>query len=314
MSTTKLRTFLAVARQGSFSAGARALGLSQPTVTTQILALERDYNVELFHRRGRRIELTVVGRQLLPIAQQLGVLELEAFNLLRDCGKFNRGQLKIGAVGPFHVIEMVDAYRHQYPQIDLSIKVGNSATVLAELKNYVTDVGVLAGLHDDPAFSSQLYARHPVVLFANIDHPLARFDEIPLQALQGQPLLHRERGSTTRLALEKTLHEHEVTPRVVMEIGSREALREAVIRGIGVGVVSQAEFIADPRLKAIRFCADPVYTETYLYCLAERRNSQVIGSFLQLVTRRSGTPEMVEPQSRGDGLDTLHAQPPTPTT
>ena len=286
MSTTKLRTFLAVARQGSFSAGARALGLSQPTVTTQIQALERDYNVELFHRRGRRIELTVVGRQLLPIAQQLGMLELEAFNLLRDSGKLNRGQLKIGAVGPFHVIEMVDAYRHQYPQIDLSIKVGNSATVLAELEHYVTDVGVLAGLHQDPAFCAQLYARHPVVLFANVDHPLARFDELPLQALQGQPLLHRESGSTTRLALEKALIEQDVTPRVVMEIGSREALREAVIRGIGVGAVSEAEFIADARIRTIRLQGDPVHTETYLYCLAERRNSQVISSFLDLVSTR----------------------------
>ncbi|MEG1042261.1 MAG: LysR substrate-binding domain-containing protein [Pseudomonas sp.] len=290
MSTTKLRTFLAVARQGSFSAGARALGLSQPTVTTQVQALERDYNVELFHRRGRRIELTAVGRQLLPIAQHLSTLELEAFNLLRDSGKLNRGQLKVGAVGPFHVIEMVDAYRLRYPQIDLSIKVGNSASVLADLENYVTDVGVLAGLHEDPAFSAQLYARHPVVLFAHIEHPLAQFEQIPLTALQGQPLLHRESGSTTRLALEKALLEHEVTPRMVMEIGSREALREAVIRGIGVGAVSEAEFIADPQIRTIRLQGDPVCTETYLYCLAERQNSQVIGSFLALVTQSRGKP------------------------
>ncbi|MDE1167919.1 MAG: LysR substrate-binding domain-containing protein [Pseudomonas sp.] len=279
MSTTKLRTFLAVARHGSFSAGARALGISQPTATTQIQVLERDYNVELFHRRGRRLELSAAGRQLLPIAQQLGVLELEAFNLLRDCGKLNRGQLKIGAVGPFHVIEMVDAYRSAYPQIDISIRIGNSATVLADLANYVTDVGVLAGLHDDPAFCTHLYASHPVILFVNVDHPLARFDEVPLQALQGQPLLSRETGSTTRLALDKALAEHDVTPRRVMEIGSREALREAVIRGIGLGAVSQAEFIPDPHLKAIRLAGDPVTTHTYLYYLAERGTSQIIASF-----------------------------------
>ena len=76
MSTTKLRTFLAVARQGSFSAGARALGLSQPTVTTQIQALERDYNVELFHRRGRRIELTVVGRPQGRLEQPLALCRI----------------------------------------------------------------------------------------------------------------------------------------------------------------------------------------------------------------------------------------------
>lgn len=285
MSTARLRTFLAVARHASFSAGARAIGLSQPTATTQIQGLEREFNVELFHRRGRRIELTAVGRALLPIAQQMSTLEAEATNLLRDSGQLNRGQLKVGAVGPFHVIEMVDLYRRDYPQIDVSIRIGNSASVLADLENYVTDVGVLAGLHDDPAFVAELYARHPVILFAHVGHPFARHDEVRLQALQGQPLLRREQGSTTRLALERELEKADVTPRIAMEIGSREALREAVIRGIGIGVVSEAEYIADPRLKIIRIAGDPVCTETYLYCLAERRSSQVIASFLGCLAR-----------------------------
>lgn len=285
MSTARLRTFLAVARHASFSAGARAIGLSQPTATTQIQGLEREFNVELFHRRGRRIELTAVGRALLPIAQQMSMLESEATNLLRDSGQLNRGQLKVGAVGPFHVIEMVDLYRRDYPQIDVSIRIGNSASVLADLENYVTDVGVLAGLHDDPAFVAQLYARHPVILFAHLDHPFARHDEVRLQALQGQPLLRREQGSTTRVALEQELDKADVTPRIAMEIGSREALREAAIRGIGIGVVSEAEYIADPRLKVIRISGDPVCTETYLYFLAERRSSQVIASFLRTLAR-----------------------------
>ncbi|MDH0300969.1 MULTISPECIES: LysR substrate-binding domain-containing protein [unclassified Pseudomonas] len=279
MSSARLRTFLAVARHASFSAGARAIGLSQPTATNQIQGLEREFNIELFHRRGRRIELTAVGRALLPIAQQMSMLESEAANLLRDSGKLNRGQLKIGAVGPFHVIEMVDRYRQAYPQIDVSIRVGNSASVLADLQSYVTDIGVLAGLHDDPAFVCERYARHPVILFARLDHPFARHDVVPLQALQGQPLLRREQGSTTRLALERALESAQVTPRIAMEIGSREALREAAIRGIGIGAVSEAEYIADPRLKVVRIEHDPVFTETFIYYLAERRGSQVIASF-----------------------------------
>lgn len=129
----------------------------------------------------------------------------------------------------------------------------------------MSDVGVLAGLHDDPAFVAELYAQHPIILFAHVDHPFARYDEVPLQAMQGQPLLRREQGSTTRLALERALETADISPRIAMEIGSREALREAVIRGIGIGVVSEAEYIADPRLKAIRIVGDPVLTETYLY-------------------------------------------------
>ncbi|BBH45786.1 LysR substrate-binding domain-containing protein [Pseudomonas sp. KU43P] len=279
MSTARLRTFLAVARHASFSAGARAIGLSQPTATNQIQGLEREFNVELFHRRGRRIELTDVGRALLPIAQQLSMLETEASGLLKDSGKLNRGHLKIGAVGPFHVIEMVDHYCRKYPQIEVSIRIGNSASVLEDLENYVIDIGVLAGLHDDPNFVAHRYARHPVVLFAHVEHPLARHDAVPLQALQGQRLLRRESGSTTRLALERALERAQVSPKVAMEIGSREALREAAIRGIGIGAVSEAEYIADPRLKMIRIAGDPVHTETYLYHLVERSNNQIVKSF-----------------------------------
>ncbi|MCY1279784.1 HTH-type transcriptional activator CmpR [compost metagenome] len=279
MSSAKLRAFLAVARHGSFSAGARALGLSQPTLTTQVQSLERQHQVELFHRRGRRIELSDVGRQLLPIAQRLAALELEAHNLLRDSGRLDSGQLKLGAVGPFHVIEMVDSYRQRHPRIEVSIRVGNSAEVLADLEQYVTDIAVLAGRHDDPGLCAVRYARHAIILFANREHPLATRGSIALEELEGQPLLQREPGSTTRAALERALAEAGVTPRLAMEIGSREALREAVVRGIGLGAVSEAEFIPDPHIQSIRIAGDPVHTETYLYCLAERRNSRLISSF-----------------------------------
>lgn len=281
MSVARLRAFLAVARHGSFSAGARALGLAQPTVTTQVQALEKQHEVELFHRRGRGAQLTQVGMALLPVAQQLGALELDAFNLLHDAGKLNTGKLRIGAVGPFHVIEMVDAYHRLYPGVELSIRVGNSAEVLADLENYVTDIAVLAGARDEPGLSSEHYASHAVILFAPVTHPLARFDSVPLSALQDAPLLQREAGSTTRAALETALEQAGVRPRPVMEIGSREALREAVARGLGLGTVSEAEFIPDARFRAIRIEGDPVRTETYLYCLQERRESRLLSSFFE---------------------------------
>jgi aminoethylphosphonate catabolism LysR family transcriptional regulator len=288
MSTARIRAFLAVARHGSFSAGARALGLSQPTLTTQVQQLERQYNVELFHRKGRRIELSDVGQQLLPIAQRMALLELEANNLLHDSGRLDSGQLKPGAVGPFHVIEMVDHYRQRYPRIDVSIRVGNSAQVLADLEQYATDIAVLAGRQDDPSLAAVHYARHAIILFTNLNHPFAERESVRLEELEGQPLLQRETGSTTRLALERALADAGVTPRKAMEIGSREALREAVVRGIGIGAVSEAEFIADPRLRAIRIEGEPVHTETYLYCLAERRSSRLISSFFDIAQGERG--------------------------
>lgn len=282
MSTARLRAFLAVAQHGSFSAAARALGLSQPTLTTQVQGLEQQYRVELFHRRGRRIELSEVGLRLLPIVRQMSSLETEAYSLLHDCGELNSGHLKLGAVGPFHVTEMVDAYRRRYPRVEVSIRIGNSVEVFEDLENYVVDIGVLARFHDAPGFSAMRYARHAIILFVHHEHPFAQRSSVHIEELQDQRMLQREQGSSTRRVLEAAMAEAGVRTVTAMEIGSREALREAVARGIGIGAVSEAEFIPDPRIRPVRIEGDPASTETYLYCLQERRESLLLKSFLDV--------------------------------
>lgn len=286
MTPSQLRAFLAVARHRGFSAAARALGVSQPTLTTQVQSLEREHNVELFFRRGRRVDLSETAQRLLPIAQNIAELELDALNLLVNSGALHVGHLRIGAVGPFHVIEMVDAYRERYPKVELSIKLGNSAQSLADLENYVTDVAVLASFTDDARFHALPYADHAVVLFAHRSHPFFKRASVALAELDQQPMLMREQGSTTRLALEQAMQAAGVSPRVVMEIGSREALREAVARGLGLGAVSEAEFIPDERFRMVRIEGNPVSTHTYVYCLAERREGRLVGSFMKIAQRR----------------------------
>ncbi len=289
MSTARYRAFAAVAHHGSLSAAARALDLSQPTISNQISTLERQSRIELFHRRGYRMTLTGAGSKLLAIAQKLLALESEAEYLLRDSGQLHQGELKIGAVGPFHVIEMVAAYRSRHPGMQLSIRMGNSQQVLADLERYDTDVAVLAGLYERPELHAREYARHAIILFVHAEHAFAKTfstghtsaNSVPITALHGQPLLLRESGSTTRLALEATLKAAQVTPRTDLQIGSREAIREAVARGLGIGAVSEAEYVADPRFRVLRIEGDPAHTSTYVYCLSERRESLLVGSFLR---------------------------------
>lgn len=283
MSTARYRAFISVAQQGSLSAAARSLGVSQPTVSSQIATLERQSQIELFHRQGYRMTLTSAGHKLMALAQKLLALESETEFFLRDSGQLNQGELKIGAVGPFHVIEMVASYRARHPQLQLSIRMGNSQQVLQDLENYTTDVSVLAGLYDRPELLAREYARHAIILFAHVDHPLARREQIEIHELRGQPLLLREQGSTTRSALEKVLQEAGIKPRTSLEIGSREAIREAVARGLGVGTVSEAEFIADPRFRPIRIAGDPARTTTYVYCMKERSESLLVRSFLNAI-------------------------------
>ena len=287
MSTARYRAFIAVAQQGSLSAAARSLGLSQPTISSQIATLERQSQIELFHRQGYRMSLTSAGHKLMTLAQKLLALESEAEFFLRDSGKLHQGELKIGAVGPFHVIEMVAAYRALHPGMQLSIRMGNSQQVLHDLENYSTDVAVLAGLYERPELVAREYARHSIILFAHVDHPLAQREQIDIAALHNQPLLLRERGSTTRAAMEKALAAASVKPQLNLEIGSREAIREAVARGLGIGAVSEAEFIPDARFRPIRIAGDPASTTTYVYCMKERSDSLLVRSFWDALEDRN---------------------------
>jgi LysR family transcriptional regulator, low CO2-responsive transcriptional regulator len=285
MTLTQIRSFIAVAQHGGFTAAARALSTSQTTITSQIQALENEHGVELFHRRGRRVELSAVGLEFLPLARRISGYESDAISLLHDSAVLQRGTLKIGAVGPFHVTEMIEAWHALHPRMHLSLTLGNSEEVLRDLEQYSCDVGVVARAFEDERYYTQPYATFPVIAFVQAGHPHARRSSITLKELASEALLMREPGSTTRRALEDALHEAGLSARVAMEIGSREALREAVARGLGIGTVSQAEYVPDNRLCPLRIEGDPVVTHIHVCCLRERRESRLVSSFFAAVER-----------------------------
>ncbi|WP_322014323.1 LysR substrate-binding domain-containing protein [Paraburkholderia sp. J12] len=285
MTLTQIRSFIAVAQHGGFTAAARALSTSQTTITSQIQALEHEHGVELFHRRGRRVELSTVGLEFLPLARRISGYESDAISLLHDSGRLQRGTLKIGAVGPFHVTEMIEAWHALHPRMHLSLTLGNSEEVLRDLDQYACDVGVVARAFEDERYETQSYATFPVIAFVNRAHRYAGRASITLKELADEPLLMREPGSTTRRALEESLHDAGLAARIAMEIGSREALREAVARGLGVGTVSQAEYVPDERLCPLAIEGDPVVTHIHVCCLRERRESRLVASFFAAVER-----------------------------
>jgi len=284
MRLTQLRSFHAVARAGGFTGGARLLHISQPTVTTQVRFLEETYGTELFHRRGHKVTLTPLGEQLYALAQKIFALESETVHLLEDSGELRSGHLRVGAVGPFHVTEMLARFNQRFPGIQVSVRVGNSETALAALLDYRTDVAVLAQFAHDPRFHAVPYSRHPIVVFVNRRHRFATRRSIRIAELEGEPMIVREEGSTTRKALEDALARAGVTPRVLMQIGSREAIREAVIMGVGVGAVSEKEYIPDPDIRLVRVSDAEMYTHAHVVCLKERREARLVRAFLLIVT------------------------------
>lgn len=283
MRLTQLRSFHAVATEGSFTRAAQALHVSQPTVTTQVRQLEDLYKVELFHRTGRRIRPTEIGERLLQLSRQIFGLELEAVQVLRDAGELRSGHLRVAAVGPSHVTRMLAAFNQRYPDINISVATGNSENVLNRLLDYTADVGVLAQVLKDKRFVSVPYSEHPIVIFCNAEHRFARRRSIRTAELQGEKLILREQGSTTRKAIESALKAAGVQPTVVMEVASREIIREAVVEGLGVAAVSEVEYVPGAGLHAVRISDAQIKTCAHVVCLAERRDMRLIRAFFEII-------------------------------
>ncbi|RZL67802.1 MAG: LysR family transcriptional regulator [Variovorax sp.] len=281
MRLTQLRSFHAVATTGSFTAAARSLHVSQPTVTTQVGQLETLYGVELFHRAGRQVRPTEMGERLTVLSRQIFALEAEAVQLLRESGELHTGHLRVAAVGPSHVTRMLVAFNQRYPGIKVSVSTGNSQEVLARLADYRADVGVLAQVALDERFVSMPYSEHAVAIVCSAQHSFAQRRSIGIAELQGEKLILRESGSTTRRAIETAMQDAGVVPEVVMEIGSREIIREAVLHNVGVAAVSEVEYVPGPGLRAVRLNDATVRTFTHVVCLAERQDSAIVRAFLR---------------------------------
>jgi aminoethylphosphonate catabolism LysR family transcriptional regulator len=288
MRYSQLRSFHAAALCGGFTAAAETLRISQPAVTSQIRALEASYGVELFHRRGRRVELTDMGRRLVDITHRLFLDEEEAAQLLSQGKELRVGRLRVGAVGPYHVTEMIAAFNARHPRIEVVMTLGNSREIAQSVLDYRADVAVLAHTAPDPRLLTIPYSRHPVVILVGRQHRFFRRKNIRIQELGDEPFVMREAGSTTRNALEAALRRARVRPNVVMEIGSREAIREAVARGIGLAGISEAALVPDPRLWAVSVSNAEIFTSAHVICLRERRKARLIREFLRVVDELLG--------------------------
>lgn len=280
MLSAELKAFYMVARLGSITQAAKKLGLSQPTVTTQIRNLEGQYGVELFHRGGRRLTVSEEGARLLPMVKVLLQQEADIEFFLRNCGQM-QGTLRIGATAPYYILDLVRAFRTRFPQIDVSLDIGNSQQVIEALEEYRVDLAASSQKLDDARLTRVVLGSDPLVLAVHREHPLAKLKSVGLQDLKGHCLLMREPGSTTRQLTEDMLKDADISMGPLLEIGSRESIREAVIRNLGISIIARHEVPDNPELKVIELQGAPLIDE-YLYCLKERRQARLPAAFLAL--------------------------------
>lgn len=276
MNFAQIRAFHAVATEGSFTAAANRLGLTQPAVTVQVKALEARYQVELFHRRSRRIALTPVGEELHRITRRIMALEREADEALEAEGAMKGGRLGIAADGPFHILPLIRAAREKLPGLRITVSTGNSRFVRQALLDYEALIGVLSEYEADERFTILSSNQHAVVLMIPAHHPWAGRSSVDIVELQDMPMVLREKGSATRRLFEEALETAGVTPQIVLEIGSRESVREAVAANLGLGVIQEAEFGADPRIVKAAIADAEITAGEYIVCLTERWESRLL--------------------------------------
>jgi aminoethylphosphonate catabolism LysR family transcriptional regulator len=283
MNHSQLRAFHAVASEGSFTKAAGALHVTQPTLSGQVKTLEETYGVRLFDRRGRRVSPTALGQELLVLTRRLFSLEAETEHLLSAAQGLRKGHLRVGADAPYHVTAALSAFTQRYPGIQISLTVGNSAELAHDLLEHKLDVAVLANVTGDSRFFAKPLRHDRLVAFVAKTHPWARRRRIDLADLSEQRLVLREQGSATRQIFETAMARRGLPRGEVLDMNSREAVRETVAAGLGVGVVSAGEFSKDSRLAILELTGGDMAMTEYVVCLAERQDLRLVRSFLDLL-------------------------------
>lgn len=280
----------AVARCGSFSRASTELHLSQPAVSMQIKQLEESLNLPLFEYLGRRIHLTEAGRETLHTGQRIAGELLNLEHTLASMQGLEGGTLtvSVASTASYFTARLMALFRQQHPDVRISLNVVNRETLLQNLADNSVDLVLMGQPPQDrePDLTALPFMENPLVAIAAPSHPLAGLSNIPLTRLVEEPMISRETGSGTRGAVEKHLAEQGMSLKPAMEMNKNEAIKQAVVAGLGIGVVSlhtvQAE-LASGELCVLDVQGFPLRRQWYLVQRAGKRPSPAAKAFSRFV-------------------------------
>lgn len=243
MDFPRLTVFQTVAQHASFSKAAEALHLSQPAVSKHIQLLETELGVALFLRLGNRVELTEAGRIVLHYAQRVATLTEETHRVLDELQGLQRGVLRVGASstpGLYLLPERVAQYQREHPHVEVSLLISNSASVSQQLIHGEIDIGFVGmPLQDVAGLQARPFAEDEVVLIVPPDHALMQQRTFTPSLFARETLVVRERGSGTRQIVEAETTRLGLKPARIMELTGCEAVKRAVVAGLGLAFVSR---------------------------------------------------------------------------
>lgn len=239
-----LETFSRAAELVSFTAAAKALGLTQAAISQRIQALEKTLGVPLFRRQGGRVLLTEAGQRLHDYAQRILTLHREARREIAGQSLPIAGDLSLGAStipGEHLLPALLAGFRRRFPEIHVKAQIGDSMKVLNQVERGQVSLGLVGRKDSNPHLEYRHLASDKMVLVVPKNHPWSKRKEVSLKQLCGQPLILREVGSGSRHSFETALEQAGKSTRdlnIALELGSNEAIKEAVRRGMGLAILS----------------------------------------------------------------------------
>ncbi|WP_142849806.1 LysR family transcriptional regulator [Telmatospirillum sp. J64-1] len=271
----QLRVFDAIARHGSFSRAAEEMSLTQPTLSMQVKKISDSVGLPLFEQVGKKVYLTEAGRALHRMCREV-FDSIDHFEMtLDDIKGVKRGSLRIAAVttAEYFLPRLLGPFCNAYPGIAVTLELIQRDRVLDRLRNNHDDLYVFGQPPQDPEVVTRPFLANPLVVVAPAGHPLAGQGRQSLERVMQEPFLMRETGSGTRNAMERFFEDRGLHPRLRMELGSNEAIKQGVMGGLGLAVMSRHAIHGISELVELDVEDFPILKQWYLVWPAGRQVS-----------------------------------------
>jgi LysR family transcriptional regulator, low CO2-responsive transcriptional regulator len=284
----QLRTFTTALRAGSFAAAAETLHITPPAVTVQMRDLEKIAGMPIVERTPKGMRATDAGREVLTAAARIEEALAECDDALASLRGLDSGRVAVGVVSTakYFAPQVLGAFARAHPAVEIRLEVGNRAAILAALEANTLDLALTGWPPGKLAVQRAAIGDHPHIIIARPDHAHAGRQGVSATTLAHETFLVREPGSGTRLLMERLFAEARVTPRIGMEMGSNETIKQAVIAGLGIAFISAhtvAVELADGRLVALDVVGLPVMRTWFIVNLAKKRllpSAQALRQFM----------------------------------
>ena len=280
----QLRLFQALAETGSVTAAARVMHVSQPTASMQLRDVSNAVGLPLYEVVSRRVRLTDVGHDLARTARCIAN-EWDSFEQKIDQFKGRkRGKLRVSVVSTakYFVPRLLGSFCAIYPEIEIALEVLNRDGVLHRLRENMDDLCIMSMPPSDIALIDQVFMPNPLVVIAKHGHPLSRQQPIALEDLRSERFILRELGSGTRMTIDAFFKRQGFKPQLRLELGSNEAIKEAVAGGLGISVISLHALpanAADQTVTILDVNGFPVHSNWHLVYQAGRQLSPIAQAF-----------------------------------